>query len=256
MLDEGVTILQGNLMHCTTRGNITHNFLRLKEGVVYSVKNFTVLPNKDEFHVMRYADFMLEVDGDTTVQKSFVMFDGFTRYTFQLVEIDALEPTNNKYLIDVVGYVTNIGRTTQTKTGSKTLDFCLANCRGQKIRVTLWGGLDDMLIEKRTHHVGLYPVVITAISEALQYTSSTLIVDGEKIPVLKRLKTNDSGVELTKEIMPADNTAPKHGTLENLLMWVRNRKYDSATFLCQVKIDDAVVVGLLQEVLQLPRQST
>ncbi|GKE34200.1 hypothetical protein Tco_1453522, partial [Tanacetum coccineum] len=29
------------------------------------VKNFIVLPNEDEFRVMRFADFMLEFDGDT-----------------------------------------------------------------------------------------------------------------------------------------------------------------------------------------------
>lgn len=33
------------------------------------------------------------------------------------------------YLTDVAGYVTNVGRTTQQKTGSRTLDFYLANQR-------------------------------------------------------------------------------------------------------------------------------
>ncbi|GKD88823.1 hypothetical protein Tco_1364330 [Tanacetum coccineum] len=37
--------------------------------------------------------------------------------------------------------------------------------------------------------------------------------------------------------MPADNAALKARTLENLLMWARNWKYDSSTFLCKVKID-------------------
>ncbi|GKD70889.1 reverse transcriptase [Tanacetum coccineum] len=157
----------GNVMHCTAKGSIAHNFLWLKEGSIYLVKNFTVVPNKDEFRLIRFADFMLEFDGETTVQKAFLKSDGFNRYPFELVEIDELEPTNNKYLIDVVGYVTNVGRITQTRTGSKTLDFYMANCRVQQIRVTLWGGLSDMLIEKRTCHVGLYPVVIIAMSVKL-----------------------------------------------------------------------------------------
>ncbi|GJW87882.1 reverse transcriptase domain-containing protein [Tanacetum coccineum] len=166
---------KGNLMHCTVRGNIAHNFLRLKEGAIYSVKNFTVLPNKDEF---------------------------------RLVEIDALEPTNNKYLIDAAGYVTIVGRITQMRTGSKTLDFYLANCRSYifclpVILTPLW--TTDIIIT-------------IALSSS---TSSTLIVDDDKILVLKRLKTDDSGVELTKEILPANNTMPKAGTLENLLMWAR-----------------------------------
>nr|GEZ81070.1 hypothetical protein [Tanacetum cinerariifolium] len=93
------TDTKGNVMHCTVKANIAHNFLRLKEGSIYSVKNLTVVPNKDEFCVIRLADFMLEFDGKTTVRKSFLQADGFTRYPFQLVEIDELEPTNNKYLI-------------------------------------------------------------------------------------------------------------------------------------------------------------
>ncbi|GKE48827.1 nucleic acid-binding, OB-fold protein, partial [Tanacetum coccineum] len=72
----------------------------------------------------------------------------------------------------------------------------------------------------------------------LSSTSSSLIIDDEKIPVLRRLKHDDSsGFELTKEVLPGDNTIPKPETLENLLMWKRNRKYDSATFHCDVKID-------------------
>ncbi|GKB03716.1 reverse transcriptase [Tanacetum coccineum] len=178
-----VSDTQGNVMHCTAKGSIAHNFLRLKEGSIYLVKNFTVVPNKDEF---------------------------------RLVEIDELEPINNKYLIDVVGYVTNVGRITQTRTGSKTLDFYMANCRGQQIRVTLWGGLSDMLIEKRTCHVGLYPVVIIAI------TSSTLIVDDANIPLLMRLKTDgrrevdiikktENQAKMTKLSMEMEKTVQNQG---------------------------------------------
>nr|GFA03935.1 hypothetical protein [Tanacetum cinerariifolium] len=179
-----------------THGSIAHNLLRLKEGSVYLVKNFTIVPNKDEFHVIRFTDFMLEFEGETTTRKVFLKSKGFTRYPFQFVEIDELEPTNNKYLIDVVGYVTNVGRITQTRTGSKTLDFYMANCRGQQIRATMWGGLSEILIEKRTHHVGLYPIVITAMSVKLYNSedvedgasSATAVAnDASKAPELKTL---------------------------------------------------------------------
>ncbi|GKA44298.1 protein NETWORKED 1A [Tanacetum coccineum] len=90
---------KGNLMHCTARGNVAHNFLLLKEGAIYSLKNFTVQPNKDDFRVLRFAHFIVEIDGDIVVCKSSVRPDGFARYPFQLVEFDSLEPTNNKYLI-------------------------------------------------------------------------------------------------------------------------------------------------------------
>ncbi|GJT76864.1 reverse transcriptase domain-containing protein [Tanacetum coccineum] len=215
---------KGNLMHCTTRGNIAHNFLRLKEGAIYSVKNFTVQPNKDDFRVLRFAHFIVEMDVDTIVRRSAVKPDGFARYPFQLVEFDSLEPTNNKYLIGKA-----LNRTTTMRSGSKTLDFHLANNRlcPFSVRVTLWSGLGEMLIEKRTRHVGLYLVVLTDLSVKLcnnrlylSSTSSTMIVDDEQIPVLKQFKSDDS-IEIAKELLLADSTGAKAGTFENLLMWTR-----------------------------------
>ncbi|GKE08055.1 hypothetical protein Tco_1411606, partial [Tanacetum coccineum] len=120
---------KGSTMHANA-----HNFLKLKEGGIYSVKNFAMQPNKDEFRVIKNATFMLELDG----------------------------ATNNKYLIDVAGYVTNVSRIVQQKTGSKTLDFHLANFR----------------------------------------TSSTLILDDEEILEVKQLKADSSGAEFSKEIPP------------------------------------------------------
>ncbi|GKE20180.1 hypothetical protein Tco_1431692, partial [Tanacetum coccineum] len=52
----------------------------------------------------------------------------------------------------------------------------------------------------------------------LSSTSSTMIVDDEQIPVLKQFKSDDSGIELAKELLPADSTGAKAGTLENLLI--------------------------------------
>nr|GEV49119.1 reverse transcriptase domain-containing protein [Tanacetum cinerariifolium] len=217
---------KGNLMHCTPRGNIAHNFLRLKEGAIYSVKNFTVQPNKDDFRVLRFDHFIIEMDEDIIVRRSAVKPDGFARYPFQLVEFDSLEPINNKYLIGKA-----LNRTTTTRSGSKTLDFHLAN-------------KSEMLIEKRTRRVGLYPVVLTALSVKLynnrlylSNTSSTMIVDDEQIPPLKQFKSDDSSIEIAKELLPADSTGAKAGTFENLLMWARNQKYDAATFHCVVRVD-------------------
>nr|GFA72698.1 hypothetical protein [Tanacetum cinerariifolium] len=86
----------------------------------------------------------------------------------------------------------------------------------------LWGGLGDLLIEKRTRHVGLYLVVITVMSsKALQY-----------------------GVELTTDILLVDNTAPKAETLENLLMWARNQKYDGDS--CNNSVEYPVIRYMLK----------
>ncbi|GJX67769.1 retrovirus-related pol polyprotein from transposon TNT 1-94 [Tanacetum coccineum] len=54
--------------------------------------------------------------------------------------------------------------------------------KGQSLRVTLWGGLCDVLIEKKTK-------------------SSTLIFDDTDIPALNELKSENNGMELTKEVM-------------------------------------------------------
>nr|GFA95998.1 hypothetical protein [Tanacetum cinerariifolium] len=81
-----------------------------------------------------------------------------------------------------------------------------------------------MLIQKRTHRVGHYPVIIIVMSMKLynnrlylSSTSSTMIIDDEKIPILQQMKIDDSGVELTKENLHADNAAPKPRNLENFL---------------------------------------
>ncbi|GJW22059.1 reverse transcriptase domain-containing protein [Tanacetum coccineum] len=188
---------KGNLMHCTARGNVAHNFLRLKEGAIYSVKNFTVQPNKDDFRVLRFAHFIVEMDGDTVVRKSSVRPDGFARYPFQLVEFDSLEPTNNKYLI---GKALNSYISLQL-TLCHSIPF--SNQRAVPMSVKLYNNR-------------LY----------LSSTSSTMIVDDEQIHVITQFKSDDSGTEIAKELLPVDSTGAKAGTLENLLMWARNRKYD------------------------------
>ncbi|GJY98273.1 replication protein A 70 kDa DNA-binding subunit C-like protein [Tanacetum coccineum] len=192
-----VMIGRGNMIHCTAKASIAHNFLRLKEGGIYSIKNFVVLPNKDEYRIFKHDKIMLEFDGETTVQKVSVNGLGFLRYPFQLIDFDRIEPANNKYLIDVTGYVTDVGRTNYTKTGSNNLDFYLANQRGQSLRVTLWGGLGDALIERKTKH---------------------------------ELKTSKSCVEQKKAGLAIDSSRLKEGTLENLLIWARNCKNDVRLF--------------------------
>ncbi|GJW44174.1 replication protein A 70 kDa DNA-binding subunit C-like protein [Tanacetum coccineum] len=109
---------------------------------------------KDEFRIFRDDKFMIEFDGETTARKVSADPHGFCRYPFRLIEFDQVEAAKNKYLIDIVGYVTNVGRTSYTRKGSKTLEFYLANQRGQSLRVTLWGELGDVLVEKKTKHAG------------------------------------------------------------------------------------------------------
>ncbi|GKE13440.1 hypothetical protein Tco_1416991 [Tanacetum coccineum] len=116
--DFVVSDAKGNMIHCSAKATVSHNFLRLKEGSIYSVKNFAVKPNKEEYRILKNDAYMLEFDGSTTIRKASVKADGFVRYPFQLQDFD-----------DVAGYVTNVGRTNHLKSGSKNLNFHLANYR-------------------------------------------------------------------------------------------------------------------------------
>ncbi|GKB15197.1 DNA helicase PIF1, ATP-dependent, partial [Tanacetum coccineum] len=160
--DFVVSDLKGNMIHCSAKSSVAHNFLRMKEGGIYSIKNFVVLPNKDEFRIFRHDRFMIEFDGETSNRKVSADPHGFRRYPFRLIEFDQVEPAHNKYLIDIAGYVTNVRRTSYTKTGSKTLEFYLENQRGQSLRVTLWGKLGDVLVEKKTRHAGVCAMELRA----------------------------------------------------------------------------------------------
>ncbi|GKC58315.1 reverse transcriptase domain-containing protein [Tanacetum coccineum] len=206
-----------NAIHSSAKANVAHNFLKLKEGSVYSIKNFVVQANKEEYRKFRDHAYMIELDGTASVRKTFVKGS------------------------DVAGYVINVGRITQQKTGSRTLDFSLANDSGQAIRVPLWGGLGDALVERKTNNVGLYPVVLTAMNVKLYnnklYLSSgfsSQILDDPQIPALKALRAENSEdeVSLSHAAVHADYSQAKEGTLENLLIWARNRRND-----VRVKID-------------------
>ncbi|GJU88955.1 RNA-directed DNA polymerase, eukaryota, reverse transcriptase zinc-binding domain protein [Tanacetum coccineum] len=201
---------KGNAIHGSAKANVAHNFLKLKEGFVYSIKNFVVQANREEYRIFRDDPYMIELDGAASVRRLFIKGD-------------------------VAGYVTNVGRITYQKSGSRTLDFSLANGSGQAIRVTLWGGLGDALIEKKTSNVGLYPVVMTAMNVKLYNNklylssgSSSQILDDPQIPALRALRTQTSEDEVTlsQAAVHADYSQAKEGTLENLLIWARNRKND------------------------------
>ncbi|GJY57236.1 replication protein A 70 kDa DNA-binding subunit C-like protein [Tanacetum coccineum] len=191
---------KGNAIHCTANANIAHNFLKLKEGSVYLIRYFVVHQNKEEYRIFRDHAVILEFDRATLARETSVTGGGFVRYPFELQDLGNIELTNNKYLIDVAGYVTNVGRTTYQKTGSRTLDFYLTNGS----------------------------------------SSSTQILDDPHIPALKEFKKGISDGEgaLDQVTVNVDHSQPKDGTLKNLLIWARNRKNDSSTFNCKVRIDN------------------
>ncbi|GJU73493.1 hypothetical protein Tco_1264898 [Tanacetum coccineum] len=112
---------KGKMIHCSAWANIAYNFLRLKEGGIYSVKFFAVKPNKEEYRVIKDDSFMLEFDGSMTFKRVYVKADGFVKYPLNLVDFDVIEPADNKYLIYVAGYVSNVDKVYLSSTSSTVI---------------------------------------------------------------------------------------------------------------------------------------
>lgn len=67
--DFVVSDARGKAMHCYARSNIAHNFVGLKEGGVYSIKNFIVHPNKDEYRIIGRIHSFLNLMGPQSLEK-------------------------------------------------------------------------------------------------------------------------------------------------------------------------------------------
>ncbi|GKC90586.1 reverse transcriptase domain-containing protein [Tanacetum coccineum] len=63
---------KGNAIHSTAKANVAHNFLRLKEDSVYSIKNFVVQANKEEYRIFKDHAYMIEFDGAMSVRNTSV----------------------------------------------------------------------------------------------------------------------------------------------------------------------------------------
>nr|GEV05616.1 hypothetical protein [Tanacetum cinerariifolium] len=80
--------------------------------------------NKEEYPIFKDHAYMIELDGTASVRKMPVKGGGFVRYPFQLAELD------------VAGYIKNVGRITQQKSRSRTLDFSLANSNDDEVSLS------------------------------------------------------------------------------------------------------------------------
>ncbi|GJS55790.1 replication protein A 70 kDa DNA-binding subunit C-like protein [Tanacetum coccineum] len=196
----------------------------------YLMTNFAMKPNKEEYRVIKDDSFMLEFDGSTTFKRVSVKADGFVRYPFNMVDFDAIEPADNKYLIgqllllyNVAGYVSNVGRTNHLKSGSKNLNFHLANHSQSELRYEETSG--RFWLRKKLNRLFAFSDKVY-----LSSTSSTVILDDAEIPTIKALKDANSGVKLKNPYTPIDLTWLVKGTIKNLLMWARNPKNNVHSF--------------------------
>ncbi|GJY86991.1 hypothetical protein Tco_0501017 [Tanacetum coccineum] len=181
----------GNMVYCTTRSNVAHNFLRLKEGTIYSIKNFDVKPNKEEYRILKNDPIMVEFDGSTTIRKALVKAEGFMLL---------VNPFIAKLFLQ---------------------SFNIFENRNQSIRVTLWDVLGDALIEKKTKHPGICPVVVTSVSAMfynnklyLSSSSSTMIFNNAEILTLKTSRIyKNSCVNPKDHSLLVDLSQPRVGML-------------------------------------------
>ncbi|XP_071714270.1 uncharacterized protein [Rutidosis leptorrhynchoides] len=232
---------RGNVMQCTAKNNIAHCFIdRLQEGCVYFIGNFTVVSNKDEYRILHDNKNKIELQGSTYLKKDTSdAVDGFVCYPFKCIEFENLELTKGKYFIDVIGCVLNVGNPTPQKTGSNTVEFDLANQRGRKIKVTLWGSLGDYLREKKSQTDGFYCIILSSVAVkehngelCISSSTITLIIDDSEIPLLHDFtsKISCSNMELTevnehRPVTPHQRSSME-GTLAQLLMLARKGKKD------------------------------
>ncbi|KAJ0482472.1 putative nucleic acid-binding protein [Helianthus annuus] len=137
--DYVVSDKKGGVMHCTARNNIAHYFFdKLKEGGIYLLKGFTI-QNTDQYRILKDSPFVIGLNGSTIVKKVDDASGSFTRYPFLLTAFEDLQPTEGKFFVDVVGYVTQVGPQSVKASGARTVEFNLTNERKRGVRVTLWG---------------------------------------------------------------------------------------------------------------------
>nr|GEU71805.1 hypothetical protein [Tanacetum cinerariifolium] len=142
----------GNAIHCSARYNVAHNFIKLKEGIIYCIKNFVVHPNKEEYRIRKDDAFMMEFNGATSARKYLAKAVGFVRHPFQLVKLDSMlqdtllmleDPFNNEQALEP-------WTSTWPTKGVRCLE---SHYEGG-------GALGDTLIEKKTKDVWGYRAVI------------------------------------------------------------------------------------------------
>nr|XP_043619699.1 uncharacterized protein LOC122591498 [Erigeron canadensis] len=164
--------------------------VQLQEGSLFSFKGFKVHCNRDTFRIFKDALYMLEFEGNTKVAKATGYISHYIRYLFQFLELEEVVPTENLYVVDLIGYLTSVGEILTKSTGAKTLEFNFTNQRGWQVRVTLWGKLGNNMIKKKLQNPVVYALILTAMS-AKKYFGKivTLFI----IVRLGRMKKSDPG---------------------------------------------------------------
>ncbi|XP_071688412.1 replication protein A 70 kDa DNA-binding subunit B-like [Rutidosis leptorrhynchoides] len=242
---------EGNVIQLTARSTVAHCFIsRLKEGSVYLLNKFEVIPNKDDYRLLRNNKVLIQLQGSTFLKKiSGDEHSGFIRHPYACIPFEDLEPNGGKYQIDVVGCVLNFGSVTPQKGGSTTLEFQLVNERHRRVRVTLWGKLGDSFLARKPTVTSQDSIILSSVSVRKDYygetflssTSATLIIDDAQVPTLANFINKISAMEFADdmgELAPQRQLPPpKEGSIVDLLTMARRGKNNVAdVFKCTVEL--------------------
>ncbi|XP_071694536.1 uncharacterized protein [Rutidosis leptorrhynchoides] len=246
---------QGNVIQLIAKSNVAHHFIpRLKDGFVYLLSNFDVISNRDDYRILKNNALMIELTGSTMLRKQpNVDTSAFIRHPFQCIQIEDLEPTLGKFVVDVVGYAVNVTKPHPRESSKEIVEFDLVNERGKMIWSTLWGDLGASFLKNQAAAPSYYYIILSSVAVkkgfnymchgvlSLSSTSSMLIIDNAEIPAIIDFKERMSGIQMPVAIEPAaagwQLPPPKDGTLRELLEMARKGKKTS----CLVEIQNILM---------------
>ncbi|XP_071699016.1 replication factor A protein 1-like [Rutidosis leptorrhynchoides] len=255
--------MDGNVIQLTAKNTVAHCFIsRLKEGTVYLLNKFEVIPNKDDYLLLRDNKVLIQLQGSTFLRGiSSAEHEGFVRHPFACIPFEELQPNGGQFLIDVMGCVLNVSSVTPQKSGSTTLEFELANERRRRVRVTLWGKLGDSFLAMKPAAPAQYNIILSSVAARKDYyaspsnrcplasaggtslssTSATLIIDDTQILTLAKFIKKISGMQFpddTGDLAPRGKfSAPIEGSIADLLGLARRGKNNVAdVFKCKVEL--------------------
>ncbi|XP_071739895.1 uncharacterized protein [Rutidosis leptorrhynchoides] len=220
----------------TARNTVAHFFIsRLKEGSVYLLNKFEVIPKKGDYRLLRDNKVVIQLQGSTFLKKiSSDEHEGFIHHPYTSV--------------------------TPQRGGSTTLEFELVNERRRRVRVTLWGKLGDSFLARKPAAPAQYSIILSSISVRRDYyggtsllsTSATLVIDDTQIPTLDdfikkiSLLTNHASLhcsdmkfadDMGKLALQRQLPVPKEGSIADLLALAHRGKNNVAdVFKCTVEL--------------------
>ncbi|KAJ9555976.1 hypothetical protein OSB04_010590, partial [Centaurea solstitialis] len=160
----------GTLMATTIRKNLVSKFKHLlKEGLVYSVKNFKVVRNSGDYRVVN-SEFKIIFTLLTTVKRveenePSIPLHGFEYGKEKTVNTRVNDDT---ILTDIIGCITEIGDMETVGGGYTKRDLEIVTDYSVTCKVTLWGELGEKFMDKHPIENAKPPIIIIVTSTRIK----------------------------------------------------------------------------------------